>query len=198
MKKLILLFFIVLSFTFSNSRAQDFNFATTKDEIIDALINTEIKQRSETRTTMGSIIPKTRGLKIVTGKEGEIVEKKIDLHETESEQGVNLNIKFDFYSYAIRPESFVLINELGKALIDEKVKIKNIIIKGHTDSTGIETYNLKLSLKRALAVKTYLTENFTVASSRIKVVGCGETLPLVSNSNEANRQINRRVEVVAE
>ena len=63
---------------------------------------------------------------------------------------------------------------------------------------GIETYNLKLSLKRALAVKTYLTENFTVPSSRIKVVGCGETLPLVSNSNEANRQINRRVEVVAE
>lgn len=198
MKKLILLFFIVLPLISSYSRAEDIDFATSKEEIIDSLIKTEAEKRAKTRSITGSEILKTRGIRIVTEKNGEIVGKTIYRSEKESIQGVNLEIKFGLDSYAIRPESFALIDELGKALIDENLISKNIIIKGHTDSTGTETYNLKLSLKRALAVKIYLTENFSISSSRIKVVGYGESLPLISNSNEANRQINRRVEIVAE
>ena len=198
MEKLILLFFIVLLLLSSYSRAEDIDFATSKEEIIDFLIKHEAKQKAKTRSITGTETPKTRGIRIVTEKKGEIVGKTIYLFEKEPIQGVNLKIKFDFDSYAIRPESFALIDELGKALIDEKLKSKNVIIKGHTDSRGTETYNLKLSLKRALSIKIYLKENFPISPSRIKVVGYGEALPLVSNSNEANRQINRRVEIVSE
>jgi len=199
MKKLIILGFLLLfPFTFSISRAEDLNFATTKEGIIDALTHPEAKPRAKTRTINGSAITKTRGIRIVTEKNGGIVGETIKLSEKEPKQGVNLKIKFDFDSYAIRPESFALIDELGKALIDEKLKGQDIVIKGHTDSTGAETYNLKLSLNRALAVKMYLTENFPIPLFRLKVVGYGEFLPLVSNSNEAKRQINRRVEIAAE
>ena len=191
MKKLILWFLIILPFTFSISRAEDLNFETTKEGIIDALTNPETKPRAKTRTI-------NRGIRIVTEKNGGIVGETINISEKKPKQGVNLKIKFDFDSYAIRPESFALIDELGKALIDEKLKGQDMVIKGHTDSTGAETYNLKLSLNRALAVKMYLTENFPIRSFRLKVVGYGESLPLVSNSNEANRQINRRVEIAAE
>lgn len=199
MKKLIILGFLLLfPFTFLISRAEDLNFETTKEGIIDALTNPEAKPRAKTRTINGFEITKTRGIRIVTEKNGGIVEETIKLSEKKPKQGVNLKIKFDFDSYAIRPESFALIDELGKALIDEKLKGQDIVIKGHTDSTGAETYNLKLSLNRALAVKMYLTENFPIRAFRLKVVGYGESLPLVSNSNEANRQINRRVEIAAE
>jgi len=199
MKKLIILGFLLLfPFTLSISRGEDHNFATTKEGIIDALTHPEAKQKPKTRTINGSAITKTRGIRIVTEKNSGIVGKTINISAKKSKQGFNLKIKFDFDSYAIRPESFALIDELGKALIDEKLKGQDIVIKGHTDSTGAETYNLRLSLNRALAVKMHLTENFPIPSFRLKVVGYGESLPLVSNSNEAKRQINRRVEIAAE
>ena len=198
MKKLILWFLIILPFTFSISRAEDLNFETTKEGIIDALTNPETKPRAKTRTINGFEITKTRGIRIVTEKNGGIVGETINISEKKPEQGVNLKIIFDFDSYAIRPESFALIDELGKALIDEKLNGQDLVLMGHTDSSGAETYNLNLSLNRALAVKMYLTENFPIRSFRLKVVGYGESLPLVSNSNEANRQINRRVEIAAE
>lgn len=198
MKKLILWVLIILPFTFSTPRAEDYNFESTKAGIIEALTHPEAKQRPKTRTINGSEITKTRGIRIVTEKNGKIVGETIYLSEKKTEQGVNLKIKFDFDSYSIRPESFTLIDELGKALIDEKLEGKDIVIKGHTDSTGAEAYNLKLSLNRAIAVKIYLIKNFSIPSFRLKLIGYGESIALVSNSSEANRQINRRVEIVAE
>jgi outer membrane protein OmpA-like peptidoglycan-associated protein len=165
---------------------------------IDALVFPKTEQKAKTRTINETQTTKSRGIKIVTEKNGAIVGETIYLSEKRTEPGVNLKIKFDFDSYTIRSESFALMDELGNALTDEKLMSKDIIIKGHTDSIGTETYNLKLSLKRALAVKMYLTENFPIPTSRLKVAGYGESLPLISNSNEADRQINRRVEIVAE
>jgi OOP family OmpA-OmpF porin len=198
MKKLILWYLILFPFTFSFSRAEDLNFATTKEEIIDALIQPKPEPSAKTRSINASEITKTRGIRIVTEKNGTIVGETIYLSGKKPERGINLKIKFDFDSCVIRSESFALIDELGRALTDEELKGKEIVINGHTDSTGEETYNLKLSLKRALAVKIYLTKKFSIPSFQLRLVGYGESLPLVSNSNEANRQINRRVEIVAE
>lgn len=199
MKKLIIIWFLIIfPFAFSISSAGDPDFPTTKDGIIDGLLHPADKQSPKTRAITGSEITKTRGIKIVTENNGAIVGKTVYLSEYHPKQGVNLKIKFDFDSYSIRPESFALLGELGKALTDEKLKGKSIVIKGHTDSIGADTYNLKLSYHRALAVKMYLTENFFIPPLRFKIVGYGESLPLVPNSNEANRQINRRVEIVAQ
>jgi len=70
----------------------------------------------------------------------------------------------------------------------------NILIEGHTDDTGSPEYNMELSRKRAYSVSEYL-QTKGVSTSRMNVKWYGETQPKVPNTNEANRSLNRRVEV---
>ncbi|RNC69190.1 MAG: OmpA family protein [Desulfuromonadales bacterium] len=69
-----------------------------------------------------------------------------------------------------------------------------ILIAGHTDSTGSETYNQKLSEQRAVAVKTALSAR-GVAPARMTTVGFGESKPVADNTTDAGRVLNRRVEI---
>jgi outer membrane protein OmpA-like peptidoglycan-associated protein len=70
----------------------------------------------------------------------------------------------------------------------------NILLAGHTDSTGGDEYNLELSKKRALSVSNYLvTQN--VNSARIATEGYGKSSPIASNDTAEGRAQNRRVEV---
>ncbi len=117
------------------------------------------------------------------------------LTRTESGGNINLNIEFDFNSAKIRKDSYQLINELGKALLSLKAGSKKVSIKGHTDSDGKAAYNMKLSLRRARAVKFYLSKKFNLGSYKMQVKGYGETRPLVPNKNKRNKQMNRRVEI---
>jgi outer membrane protein OmpA-like peptidoglycan-associated protein len=67
-------------------------------------------------------------------------------------------------------------------------------IAGHTDAVGTKAYNQYLSLKRAQAVKDYLTKK-GISTRRIKAVGYGKSKPLASNDDEqGGRELNRRVE----
>ncbi len=68
-----------------------------------------------------------------------------------------------------------------------------IEISGHTDNTGSDELNNKLSQDRADAVKNYLM-NAGVKSDRIRTKGYGKTKPKADNSTEEGRQLNRRVE----
>ncbi|HEY9009235.1 OmpA family protein [Ohtaekwangia sp.] len=75
-----------------------------------------------------------------------------------------------------------------------KYEDTNILIEGHTDNTGSDTYNQKLSEERAKSVASYLsTQN--VKNSRITTIGYGETQPVADNNSESGRDQNRRVEV---
>ena len=68
-------------------------------------------------------------------------------------------------------------------------------IAGHTDDVGDANFNLRLSLLRANAVRSYLVSKGIVAS-RMSTKGYGESRPLVSNDDEiGGREINRRVEL---
>ena len=70
----------------------------------------------------------------------------------------------------------------------------NIIISGHTDSTGNDAINNPLSQNRAAAVEAYLVGK-GVSTSRITSVGYGSRQPVASNSTEAGKAQNRRVEI---
>jgi len=70
----------------------------------------------------------------------------------------------------------------------------HITISGHTDSTGSEEYNQKLSEQRAHAVKNALL-GMGVSEARLQTIGFGKSKPIASNATEAGRQQNRRVEV---
>ncbi len=84
------------------------------------------------------------------------------------------------------------LSELSRIL--NKYDDTNIMLAGHTDSTGSEDYNLKLSQKRADSVANYLASQ-NVNSARFTTEGYGETQPVATNDTEAGRAQNRRVEV---
>ncbi len=69
----------------------------------------------------------------------------------------------------------------------------NIELQGHTDNEGSESYNQKLSVRRAKAASGYLTRS-GVRGSRITTKGFGETLPKYDNSTQNGRNQNRRAE----
>ncbi|WP_423146656.1 OmpA family protein [Rubrolithibacter danxiaensis] len=71
----------------------------------------------------------------------------------------------------------------------------NIMIVGHTDNVGSDSYNYSLSERRAEAVKAY-TAAQGITSSRLTTVGKGEAEPIADNDSEAGRSKNRRVEIV--
>lgn len=70
-----------------------------------------------------------------------------------------------------------------------------LAIEGHTDSTGAEEYNERLSERRAEAVRSYLTEQ-GVARETVSTAGYGESRPVATNGTAQGRQMNRRVEIV--
>jgi outer membrane protein OmpA-like peptidoglycan-associated protein len=70
----------------------------------------------------------------------------------------------------------------------------NLIIEGHTDSTGTQAVNQKLSEARANSVVSFL-ESQGVDRSRLTAIGYGPTRPTADNSTDAGRQQNRRVQV---
>jgi outer membrane protein OmpA-like peptidoglycan-associated protein len=72
---------------------------------------------------------------------------------------------------------------------------RSVLIEGFADSTGSTAHNQDLSERRANAVRSALVE-MGVARERIAIRGYGEALPVAANDTAANRQLNRRVEIV--
>lgn len=103
-----------------------------------------------------------------------------------------VNFKFD---------SATLTSE-ARSILDNAVatikanRSEDIVIEGHTDSTGTDSYNMGLSKRRADSVMNYLSSK-GVSSSRMRTVGKGESSPVAPNDNAAGRRLNRRVEVIA-
>ncbi|QUJ67460.1 OmpA family protein [Photobacterium sp. GJ3] len=81
------------------------------------------------------------------------------------------------------------------ALVVNEYDKTQLNIYGFTDSTGSESYNLRLSQVRASEVSNYLVRS-GVAAKRVLAKGMGEAHPIASNANEQGRSQNRRVEIV--
>ncbi len=85
------------------------------------------------------------------------------------------------------------LNEVAKVLKDQGYKA--IVIEGHTDSRGGASANDKLSLDRALSVKTHLAAQ-GLDGSKIEAKGLGASRPIATNDTPDGRANNRRVELV--
>lgn len=101
-------------------------------------------------------------------------------------------ILFDVGSYHLKEDAKSNIKELSKVL--EKYDDTNVLIEGHTDNTGSDEMNMRLSEKRADAVADY-AKSLGVSGMRMAVKGYGEVQPLNNNATDSDKQQNRRVEI---
>jgi outer membrane protein OmpA-like peptidoglycan-associated protein len=158
--------------------------------------------RASGNTALGALIGATVG-----GAAGAVIGNKMDKQAKEIENTVDgakvyrvgEGIIVEFSDKILFGFDRSDLNEGAKTNLGKLVTVLNkypdtdIEVQGHTDSIGTASYNMSLSKRRATAVSDYLL-NKGVSSSRVTTKGYGETAPNYSNSTEANRALNRRVE----
>jgi outer membrane protein OmpA-like peptidoglycan-associated protein len=103
-------------------------------------------------------------------------------------------IYFDSDKATIKPESAPTLAEMAKWL--KANASAKVYIVGHTDMQGAHDHNMKLSRGRATSVVAALAGQHGVAKDRLAPDGAGPLAPVASNTDEAGRARNRRVEMV--
>jgi outer membrane protein OmpA-like peptidoglycan-associated protein len=107
---------------------------------------------------------------------------------------VNLSdVLFDFDRASLKPDAREKLAKVSGILL--AYPTLHVSVEGHTDSVGTDEYNLKLSERRADAVRDYLTSN-GISSANVSALGLGKDGPVASNDTAVGRQQNRRVEMV--
>jgi outer membrane protein OmpA-like peptidoglycan-associated protein len=154
-------------------------------------------------TTRGAIIGAAVG-----GVVGAIIGRQMDKQADELAQNIpgakvervgegihvtfESGLMFDFDSDRIRSEAGQNLRNLASSL--DQYPNTELLIVGHTDSDGPDSYNWNLSERRAASAANYLAAQ-GVTRARLRTAGRGETEPVASNDSDAGRQQNRRVEV---
>lgn len=155
-------------------------------------------------TALGAVIGGAVG-----GTAGAFIGRKMDRQAAEIKQTVpgatvtregegiivkfDSGILFDVDKTALKSAAQTNLENLATSLKNNPQT--NISIIGHTDSTGSASHNMDLSVRRAQAVKSYITTN-GVDGSRLSTVGKGKTEPIADNATVEGRAQNRRVEIV--
>ncbi|MXV49603.1 OmpA family protein [Pedobacter sp. HMF7647] len=155
-------------------------------------------------TALGAIIGGAVG-----GTAGAFIGRKMDRQAAEIQntvpgatvirQGEGIIVKFDsgilfdFNKSDVKDAGKTNISNLATSMKNNPET--NILIIGHTDDVGSDTYNQGLSERRANSVRDYAVAQ-GVSSARLKTEGKGESEPIGDNTTDAGRAANRRVEIV--
>lgn len=102
-------------------------------------------------------------------------------------------LSFETGKSTLTEESYPLLanlNEAARIFSDRKIRIT-----GHTDSTGSNEFNRRLSLERAKSVSNYMASQLGVSQMRMMTSGLGESQPIAPNTTPDGRRLNRRIEV---
>lgn len=102
------------------------------------------------------------------------------------------DLLFDFNSDRLKPSAGPVLDGMVERL---RMDSAAYYVDGHADAIGSDAYNFKLSTRRAEAVKRSLVER-GIAAARLRPRGFGESRPVASNTTDAGRARNRRVELV--
>jgi outer membrane protein OmpA-like peptidoglycan-associated protein len=103
-------------------------------------------------------------------------------------------MQFPVGQSVILPENYTLLSKVQSAI--RTFGEPDVIIGGHTDSTGSEDLNEHLSQQRADAVRQYFVANQTLPYEKIIAVGYGSMRPIASNATQSGRAMNRRIDII--
>ena len=107
--------------------------------------------------------------------------------------GMEPVVFFDFNRSELRAEGYPVLDTIA-ALLNKELSTISVVIMGHTDNVGSERYNVGLSMRRAEAVKAYLSGR-GVSSDRLFNRGYGKIAPADTNDTVEGRANNRRAVV---
>ncbi len=102
-------------------------------------------------------------------------------------------IQFPVGQSVIMPSNYALLSKVQRAI--KTFGQPDVVIEGHTDSTGSDEVNEHLSQQRAESVRQYFVANGTLPEWQISSVGYGSSRPLASNETPEGRAVNRRIDV---
>lgn len=105
------------------------------------------------------------------------------------------DVTFDVGQWTLSAEGKAMLSEVAEQIRQDK-KWQYIKIDGHTDSVGSLSYNMDISLKRAIAAATFLISNEGMDASKIFIKGFGHSVPLGDNATPEGRRKNRRTEIL--
>lgn len=103
-------------------------------------------------------------------------------------------IQFEIGKVDLKPVSFPILDDVVKVM-KENPQIEEVVVEGHTDSTGTAEINRTLSQGRAESCMKYITSK-GVKGGRLTAKGYGPDRPIADNATEEGREANRRVEFV--
>lgn len=141
---------------------------------------------------------KTRGLSIVPTVTPDATDPaapapQVVVAELPKDEQVNINISFDFDSSALREDQKPRLAALCNVMKATDVQLFRIV--GHTDSSGSDSYNEKLSLLRAEEVKRHLETDCGIPATKMEALGVGARYPF--DAADPRADANRRVEFQA-
>lgn len=190
--------FLILSGCKANNATKGGAFGAAAGGAIGAAIGSA-SDNTAVGAIIGAAVGGTAGALIGRRMDKQAEELREDLKGAKVErvgEGIKITfdsgLMFDVNSYQLRPATQANLSEMAGTL--NKYENTNILIEGHTDSSGTDSYNQTLSEQRASSVTQYLIDQ-GVAVGRITAVGYGESQPIADNATTEGKQQNRRVEV---
>jgi len=114
--------------------------------------------------------------------------------QLEQQAQFTIEINFNFNSDVIRPESYHAVGLMADSLHHPVLLGYKFLIIGHTDAVGGREYNLKLSQRRAEAIRQALIQPFGVSPARLEAVGLGEEQ--LRDPAHPDAAVNRRVQLI--
>ena len=169
--------------------------------VVGALLGKATGDNDKSRYAWGAVVGAIAGGAIgnyMDRQEEEMREQLADTGFQVVREGDNLrlimpgDITFATNSASISPNFNPVLQDVAKVVNNYEKTV--LMIEGHTDDTGADSYNQTLSERRAQSVKNLLV-TFNVNPTRVTTVGLGEYQPKVPNTSAENRQMNRRVEL---
>jgi OOP family OmpA-OmpF porin len=186
MRRLVFLLGLLLA-TSSHAFAQA---KLSSDEIVDSL------RGLETAIDLNAPAVHERALERIKAAPGQSPLNRPSIAEELNKlPQLTVEIQFNPDSDVIRPESYKTLGSIADALWHPYLLGYRFLVVGHTDSTGKREYNLKLSQRRANAIREALITTFRVPSRRVIALGLGEEQ--LRDAANPRAAVNRRVQLVA-
>jgi outer membrane protein OmpA-like peptidoglycan-associated protein len=157
--------------------------------------NCETSNSTPVNNSKGRKPPKlNKQIKTTSAKNNIRDHKSVSKQPYCDQKSVTMEIMFEYKSDQLTNSAIEQLKPLGEALASEQLRGFSYLIQGHTDIIGSYAYNKDLSLRRAISVKQYLTNNFDFKGKSIDVEGKGKS-ELADPLNPTSEK-NRRVKII--